>query len=554
MIYMAKKKLEVVELNKKEEKIVLEEKQSSLTLFLRKYRLLLFITALIISLTVIIISLFIFVKNIYENKTPVIENSSLSTTLTDYTSNVSAGDRSFTESDAKNRFKNNNKFKSSGEVLVVKVVNAEEYTVKFYSDKTALMINKKDNSIIRINPLENGEYAIDEYGVINTLAKTSSISLINTKKYPWGTVSYFSDGSAEITASKMNMFVRDAKDIKEDYISNNKVSYLKETKEIDKIKLNYYYDGTIEIIKNNKSYLVRNEKDLNITKNDVTFKNNNAMEILTSKKMDDGKIIDYYKDGGAIIRDGSKTLSVRKSNSIIIKDNKIFEIVDNIYVTIANRLNDDSIIYYTNGGATIKENNKTFYISENSNIKYNNNNQIKDIEKRKENLTRESTIEGEHLQIFEDTAIIETKDYIAIVPSSGIVVDSDGKIKDLINDDQEDNEFTVTNNSDKALKYRIVIEQSPKTNLEVKYIRYQLQIKEKYYEPQKLDNKIWRKDKLSEKLSLTNTNYILIEDTIEPFDTINVRLMLWTDYETIPNSMQDKYFYGTIRIYAWTEE
>lgn len=551
---MAKKKLEVVELNKKEEKIVLEEKQSALTLFLRKYRLLLFITALIISLTVIIISLFIFVKNIYENKTPVIENSSLSTTLTDYTSNVSAGDRSFTESDAKNRFKNNNKFKSSGEVLVVKVVNAEEYTVKFYSDKTALMINKKDNSIIRINPLENGEYAIDEYGVINTLAKTSSISLINTKKYPWGTVSYFSDGSAEITASKMNMFVRDAKDIKEDYISNNKVSYLKETKEIDKIKLNYYYDGTIEIIKNNKSYLLRNEKDLNITKNDVTFKNNNAMEILTSKKMDDGKIIDYYKDGGAIIRDGSKTLSVRKSNSIIIKDNKIFEIVDNIYVTIANRLNDDSIIYYTNGGAAIKENNKTFYISENSNIKYNNNNQIKDIEKRKENLTRESTIEGEHLQIFEDTAIIETKDYIAIVPSSGIVVDSDGKIKDLVNDDQEDNEFTVTNNSDKALKYRIVIEQSPKTNLEVKYIRYQLQVKEKYYEPQKLDNKIWRKDKLSEKLSLTNTNYILIEDTIEPFDTINVRLMLWTDYETIPNSMQDKYFYGTIRIYAWTEE
>ena len=351
---MAKKKLEVVELNKKEEKIVLEEKQSSLTLFLRKYRLLLFITALIISLTVIIISLFIFVKNIYENKTPVIENSSLSTTLTDYTSNVSAGDRSFTEGDAKNRFKNNNKFKSSGEVLVVKVVNAEEYTVKFYSDKTALMINKKDNSIIRINPLENGEYAIDEYGVINTLAKTSSISLINTKKYPWGTVSYFSDGSAEITASKMNMFVRDAKDIKEDYISSNKVSYLKETKEIDKIKLNYYYDGTIEIIKNNKRYLVRNEKDLNITKNDVTFKNNNAMEILTSKKMDDGKIIDYYKDGGAIIRDGSKTLSVRKSNSIIIKDNKIFEIVDNIYVTIANHLNDDSIIYYTNGGATIK--------------------------------------------------------------------------------------------------------------------------------------------------------------------------------------------------------
>lgn len=551
---MTKKKLEVVELNKKEEQIILEEKQSAFTLFLRRNRLILYITALILSLTVIITSSFIFIKNLYQSKSPIIENASISTTLDNYTASINPKDNSYTYSEAEDKFKNNSIFKSSGEVLIVKTVSADEYTIKFYSDGTALMITKKDNSILRINPLENGQYAIDEFAILNINAKTSNISLTNTKTFSWGTVSYFSDGSAEITNAKINMFVRDANDILENYISSNKVSYLKETKEIREIKLNYYYDGTIEIIKNNISYIVRNEKDLDITKTDVTFKNNNAMEIFTTKTMQDGKIINYYKDGGAIIKDGTKTISVRKSNSIIIKDNNIYEIVDNIYVTIANNSNNGKVIYYTNGGATVNENNTIVYVPESSNIKYNSNNQVKAIEEKKENLTRESTIDSEHIQIFEETAIINTKDYTAIVPSSSVIVDKDGKIKEIIQETNKSNTFTLTNISNKQLKYRIVIEQSPKTNLDTSYLRYQLQVREKYYSPQKLNNNVWKKDKLSEKLSLTNINYILLEDTIYPFETIDIRLMLWTDYETIPNSMQDKYFYGTIRIYAWTEQ
>ena len=43
------------------------------------------------------------------------------------------------------------------------------------------------------------------------------------------------------------MFVRASSDISESYISNNKVSYLKETKKVGDITLNYYYDGTIEV-------------------------------------------------------------------------------------------------------------------------------------------------------------------------------------------------------------------------------------------------------------------------------------------------------------------
>ena len=37
---------------------------------------------------------------------------------------------------------------------------------------------------------------------------------IDTKEYEWGIVNYFSDGSEDIINSKIDMFVRNAKDIK----------------------------------------------------------------------------------------------------------------------------------------------------------------------------------------------------------------------------------------------------------------------------------------------------------------------------------------------------
>ena len=397
------------------------------------------------------------------------------------------------------------------------------------------------------------DYGIDKYGVINTNATIKDIYLTTTKEYPWGTVSYFSDGSAEITNSEIDMFVRNAKDISDNYVSNNKVTYLKETKAVGKIKLNYYYDGTILVEKNNQNFIVRSENDLNITDNDVLFKNNNAATIIKTKKMKNGIVIDYYQDGGAIIKDGTKTISVRKSNSIIINDNDIYEIVDNIYVEVSYKV--DNITYYTNGGAVFNYNNKTYYTDENSNIKYQNH-QISTVEGEKEELTKTTNIEDEKVSQFEKTAVIETSDYIAIVPKDGILYDKDGKIEKITTDEleEEDNIFTITNNTDKEIKYRLVIEKSDKTDLDVQYIRYQLQVKEKYYQAKRLDNNIWYQDNISNSLNIKGTNYILLDDVIEPYDTVDIRLMLWTDYETIPNSMQNKYFYGTIKVYSWIEE
>lgn len=548
---MSRKKVEVVELNKKEEQIVLEEKQSALILFWRRHNLIIFLTLLILSLTILGISLMLLIKNMNTNDIPNIKETSVDISLDDY--KVALGNNALTDESAKERFLNNQKFKNSGEVLLVKKVEHNKFTIKYYSDGTALMILKEGKRATRINPLDNGDYGINDEGIISSKAETSNLTIRDTKEYPWGTVNYFSDGSAEVTNSKVDLFVRKAADISDKYISDNKVSYLKDTKNIGNTKLNYYYDGTIEVIKNGTSYLIRNEEDLNTSNNVVTFKNDNEATIYKTEKMSDGVVIDYYTDGGAIIRDGSNTISVRKSNSIVIKNNKIYEIVDNIYVEECKKTKDAT--YYTNGSAVVNYNGETLYVPENSNIKYNGDT-ISDIKRDNEKLSNETNNNGENIKTFEETAVITTDNYIAIVPKDKVIYDKEGKIKELldVDTDEDIDGFTVTNNTNEKITYRVVIEQSPKTTVNVKYLRYQITAGSKYDGPNKLSDKLWKEDYVSKSLNVKGTNYILIERSLEAFASENVNVMMWTDYDTIPNSEQDKYFYGTIRVYAWTEE
>ena len=549
---MSRKRIEVVELNKKDEKIILEEKQSALILFWRRHRLLIFLTLLILALTILGISLMIAIKNFRNSEEPTIKETSVDISLDNYEALVAKD--ALTEETAKKAFLNNGKFKSNGEVLLVKKVENSKYTIKYYSDGTALKIMKDGSNAIRINPLSDGSYGIDNDGVISSEAETSDVTITSTKEYPWGTVNFFSDGSAEVFNSKIDLFVRNANDVNDNFISNNKVTYLKETKNVGNIKLNYYYDGTIEVVKDNKSSLVRTEEDLNITDNDVTFKNNNQASIYETKKMSNGIVIDYYDDGGAIIIDGSKTISVRKSNSIIIKDNKIFEIVDNIYVDECKQIGN--VTYYTNGSAVVNNyQGNTLYVPENSDIKYQGTS-IKDINGTTERLSNETNINEENVKTFEETGVIKTKDYIAIVPKDSVIYDKNGKIKEIKEDiiDDDNTSFNITNNTNEKIKYRVVIEQSDRTTVDTQYLRFQISNKSKYVEPTKLNDALWKKDYVYKELNITGINYILIESSLEPFEADSINLMLWADYDTIPNSQQDKYFYGTIKVYAWTEE
>ena len=551
---MAKKKIEVVELNKKEEEIILEEGQSGLILFWRRYRGIIFFMLMVLSLLVLGTSLFLFIKNLNLSEEPIVKKATIDISLDDL--NISTSKRSLDDESAKNTFLRNGEFKTKGEVLLVKKTEHSKFIINYYSDGTALKIMKDGSKVIRINPLANGDYGIDNDGTINKDAPTSETQIAKTKTFPWGKVTYLTDGSAIVDNSKMDIFVRDSSDVNDNYVSDNKVTYLKETKKVGTIKLNYYYDGTIEVVKNGKSYLVRNESDLNITGNDVTFNNSNQAEIYATKKTKDGYVIDYYTDGGAIIKDGNKTLSVRKSNSIVVQNDKLIEIVDSIYVTISKK--EGNATYFTNGGAIVeKYNGKTIYVPENSDIKYRNN-KISDVGNKVERLANEKTGSNSNVKEFEHTAVIKNPEYTAIVPKESVIYDDDGNVKPPDVEEPQNNddikEFTITNNSNEDLRYRVVIEESKKTTVNVQYLRYQLSTGSEYVEPNKLSNKLWANDYVSKGLNVKGKNYILIDDTIDAGASEKISLMLWTDYDTIPNSEMDKYFYGTIRVYAWTEE
>ena len=546
---MKGKKIEVVELNKKEEKIILEEKKSKFAIFIKKYNKLMILLLMLLSLVTVVGGVFLAVSKIQESLEPNIKKVAIDTTLDKISSITNINGIPITDEAAKNIFNKNNIFITNGEVLLVNKLETSDFIVKYYSDGTAIKILTKSNTIIRVAALTNGEYGIDKDGNINTSAKTREVKESKVKDYPWGKVIYYSDGSASIINSKMDMFVRNASDIKDNYISNNKVTYLKDTEKVGNTKINYYYDGTIEVVKDNTSYVFRNIDDITLTQSPVEFKNNNQATIYKTINTDDGKTINYYTDGGAIILDGTRSLSVRKSNSIIIKNNKIYEIVDNIYVEISKKTSSET--YYTNGSATVDYNNKKYYVEENSNISYDKNNQIKNINGSKEELVQNS----DEVDIYEKTAIVKKNNKLAIVPKDNILLDTDGKLLKIkeLDTDNLSKTFSVTNNTNENLSYRVVIEKSDKSTLLTDYIKYQLSVDGTYIGPTWLNDTLWKKDKIYNELKVTKNNYILLDGTIKKYETKNISLILWTDYEKTPNAMQNKQFLGTIKIYAWTK-
>lgn len=549
---MSKKKYDVVELNKKENKILLEKKQNMFILFLNKMGPLFSILLLLIGIGLVSLSLMLVTKKLLVSEEPNIKDAKITVKFLDDISDVTMKNITpIPENTAVNSFKNNNVFASNGEILIYKKVEASSYIIYYFSDKSALKLNKEDNTVIRIAPINN-EYGISDNGTINMNTKMSNISIDNIKDTNYGKITYFTDGSALITNSDIDMFVRNSLDIKENYISNNKVSYLKNTNIENGIEINNFYDGSMLINYNGTNYIVRNNVDLKTNGKNITFPNDNQATLIKSISLGHNIKIDYYSDGSAIIKNGSKMISVRKSNSIIIKNNTLIEIIDNVEVSIAST--KDNTTYYTNGSATTKYNNVLVFVADNSQIKYKDNNVI--IEDNYKELTRESYLNNEDIFIFDDITIVTKDNKTIITNASNVIMDSDGYIKEIIDNTIEDDKFsfTISNDTNEEINYRVVIESSEKTTLDTKYMRYILSYNNIYTNPSKLEDNIWKYDKLSEKLNLNGINYILLEKSLEAYQMDEISLMLWTDYETIPNSMMNKTFLGTIKVYSWINE
>lgn len=549
------KKIDVVELNKEDKKIILEENNTPLIIFIRKW----FWLVLLILLLLFIIPLLLFIKNINFSNRGDIQQVPLSIEPGNLDGLIVDANNPLTDDDAIDYFTDNDLFSGNGEIFVSKIVENSNYIIKFFSDGTALKTMVHDGFTTRIMPSSNGGYCINENGVISKGCKYQDISIISEKNFSYGNVIYYSDGSSEIINSKFNIFVRNSHDIYENYISSNKVSYLKNSQNVGGNIVNYYFDGTIVVVNGSDKRAVRNESDILIKDNKIVYLNNNEARIIKSVKYsdqynDNRYLVEYYSDGSAIIYDGNNSLSVRKSNSIHVLDNKLVEIIDNDYVTISDLKDNGNILYYSNGSAVFNYGGIRYYCDENSNIKYDNN-VITKIDGDKEKLSSDSKINDIRTQIFDKTAVIDGSDYTMIVPKNKVIFNSDGSFKEILKiSDTDVNKFTVSNNTDKDVKYRVVIERSDRSTFDSKYIKYRLKANDKLIDNKYLIDNIWEDDSLKSNLSAKGTNYILIDDVIKANSSVNIRLLIWSDYENMGNDMQDKYFYGTLKLYSWIDK
>lgn len=240
-------------------------------------------------------------------------------------------------------------------------------------------------------------------------------------------------------------------------------------------------------------------------------------------------------------------------NSIVNKEttfaNKVLEVIT---------VKEDKILIFNNGSAVIIYKDKSpIYISNKNNVKVENNKiiiagQTVQMIKKKELEDKTVIYEFENGKV-----LIKKLDKYYLINKEDILYDEKGNIK-TDNFDQEELEITdfIVNNKSEVqdLKYRIVIEETnnytqyERERLLPQYIYYKLNINGEMQQSRLLNTDIWENNNQAK----SNT-YILYEGELKASQTNNFTLGLWTDYDTIPNSMQNKSFIGTIKVYAWEE-
>lgn len=335
---------------------------------------------------------------------------------------------------------------TDGVVLVTKKFMTENGDiVTYYSDGTALIVTS-DGTIKRVVPLADGSYAIDGNGNIdsNTIRKTVTAT---TNVLDDGTIiTYYSDGSAEITKDKVTIFIRNSDNIKFDLTTTNQVFDLvdpsgvslatKSNTATNTYKYTQFFDGSVLIEKDGVKYIVHNADDVNLTEGGFNFPNNNAQTILTTQTLSDGNTIEYYKDGSAVIIDSSNNkIVVRKSGDIVIQNDVIYEIVPNDIAYAATTVttpDGKKVTYYDNGAAVIEKTDGTKeYIEDSSLIKYDTNGNIKSISEDKFSQTVQAALpDGTKVTNFDNgkSQVIEADGTNYIIDTADLTYDISGNI------------------------------------------------------------------------------------------------------------------------------
>lgn len=421
------KEFKVKKFDTNKNKIVIEEERKDKKWLLFKNRKML-ILLLIFILLILILGLNLAISSLNGSSNPYDLLTSLILDFDGGSSNISVNNRKpFTDNNAKYKLyqKYGNIGLKDGVIFEVKEITTQFGIIKFFSDKSAMIIYN-DGTITRVSSVDDA-YGVSDDGKIYKNAKTLKVSVFETKNLKDGTIiTYYSDGCAIVKRKGEDLLVRDGSNIliskDNEYIvkiNPSGISFEYEHDNKGNTKITYYSDGTILVVMNNTEYIVRNEEDINIDGKNVSFPNNNAAFKINEIKLSDKTVIKYYSDGSAmIITSTNETIMVRRSGDISLndKENIIKEIIkDDIGRKIYEKKtpDGDTVLIFDDGSAVIKyPDGSSEYIDENSNIKYDDNGNIKDIFGKTDDIEKQTTLPSkEIITIYENgEAVIDYPD------------------------------------------------------------------------------------------------------------------------------------------------
>ena len=543
------KRVTVKKIDEEKREIILEKKDKPLFIFFRNHWLILFITALILSLTIFIIAVIYTVSSLVNSNSPTISKVPISASFGDELTAKINDSGPISEAYVNGLFNQDVSGYDYGIILINDTVrnDKEKYSIIFYSDGTAKKVYD-NGKITRISSLDNREYGISKNGDINVNARTLDITITKKEKFSYGTITYYSDGSAEILDGdgKVIMLIRDSNSLSKNSILNSIVTVYDE----DNGTITEYTDGTTLVLKDNTYYIT---SGADVSDTSKLFKE------VGRDNLSDGRTIIYFSNGSAVIKDGEDSISVRKSNAINVINNKIFDIKDSNYVKVCDskKLRDGrDIIFYTDGSAVIKDGNKYQYVSDSNNVIMDTNGNVVRVDGDVLDSSSVITNDGNKTINFGDVSLVELDDgSIIIGKNDDLIFDSLGNFKGFSDDNDCNSDlikFTVSNNNSSNVKYAVVFEESDRSELSVNYVQYKIRSSISNLTGGKLANRYWSNDKLAGGLDMTGTNYVLLSGTLKEYEKIDVSLFLYVlDDGTIQNEIMDKYYYGTIKVYAW---
>ena len=428
---------------------------------------------------------------------------------------------------------------------VVKNITLNDGTnIKYYGDGSAL-VTKNDGEKLFVR--KSGDIVLNGNEYIYVIITQDRYDKINEKDIDGGKILIFDNGDAVIKYDDGTMdYVEDVSQIKFDDDKITKIEGVP-TEEHKDATLE---DGTRVIIFDDESALIIDE-DGNLT------------------YVDDGKDIIYGSDGNISRIDGEE---YDKVNTDVLPDG-----------TKIHEFEDGTVIIEHPNGEFEKVNKDDIVYDESGNIDYIDRDPINDV-------GTGTLPDGSKVTDFEnDMSLVENPDGSAyITDNDNIKYDDDGNIEPEEPEevppaerpeepetpeepeepeepedpslDDPDYTFEIPNDTDKDVRYRLVLEETDDYTpfdinaLPAKYVKYELLADGNYVGDSYLNQNIWEiGSELEDGLTITKNTYILYEGIVKANSVAKVDLNLWLDYANMGNDMQNRAFIGTLKAYLWQD-